>query len=337
MKRLKTVLSACTLLAGLLLTGCASLAGNTASFEKTTHNSLPPEQDRQAILAMAGEYRVHFDFAENLALAPDYELHKPHRTGGNELVIVLEDSPTRIVLQHLLVSDRGHVTKHWRQDWEWQQTDFWQFDGHYTWSKRSVTPEQVRGKWVQTVWQVDDSPRYAGIGAWDHRFGISRWTSDETRRPLPRREHTIRDDYDVMLGINRHTITPDGWSHEQNNYKLRLASADKGVSEQVLAHENGNNTYTRISDFDFSPARSYWEKTALYWQAVRDVWAEKLAAHEKLQLPWPQTEDDPVHYMIVLVQANEIGKHGDSYQSRRDLFSRALDDLLRVDDAVVSP
>lgn len=38
--------------------------------------------------------------------------------GGDEAVIVVEDSPGKIVLQHILVDTRsGHVVKRWRQDW----------------------------------------------------------------------------------------------------------------------------------------------------------------------------------------------------------------------------
>src|SRR3546814_951309 len=49
---------------------------------------------------------------------------------------------------------------------------------------------------------------------------IATWTSDLTARPLPRREYTKRDDYNVLIGINRHTITPNGWTHEQFNTKV---------------------------------------------------------------------------------------------------------------------
>ena len=27
--------------------------------------------------------------------------------------------------------------------------------------------------------------------------------------PLPRREFSVRDDYDLLVGVNRHTITPN--------------------------------------------------------------------------------------------------------------------------------
>ena len=45
----------------------------------------------------------------------------PQRSAGNEAVIVVVDTPTKIVLQHVLVDPKsGHVTKHWRQGWTYE-------------------------------------------------------------------------------------------------------------------------------------------------------------------------------------------------------------------------
>ena len=77
-----------------------------------------PAKDRAAILAMQGEYTVEFAFDETVLLAPGYERASAQRSGGDEVVIVVEDTPGKVVLQHLLVDQKGgHVTKHWRQDW----------------------------------------------------------------------------------------------------------------------------------------------------------------------------------------------------------------------------
>ncbi len=282
----------------LLLAACA-----TTPQPQVITPTTPSPADRQAILAMAGTYDVKFDFQEILALKPGYTLHKPHVSNAHELVQVLEDSPRRIVLQHLLVDKRGHVTKHWRQDWDYEQARFWSYTGGYAWQRRDVTPAEAQGRWVQTVWQVDDSPRYAGIGRWEHDNGVSRWTSDTSWRPLPRREYTERDDYDVLVTVNRHTITPAGWSHEQDSYKLDRAS------QQFLVAERGNNSYTRNTDFDFKPARDYWTKTSPYWEAVRNVWTDELARHTKVALVEPDPEDDlsdKSHFMAVMKQANDL-------------------------------
>lgn len=57
-------------------------------------------RDHDSILAMQGEYTVDFAFDETVLLKPGYERAPAMRSGGNELVIVVEDTPKRIVLQH---------------------------------------------------------------------------------------------------------------------------------------------------------------------------------------------------------------------------------------------
>ena len=59
---------------------------------------------------------------------------------------------------------------------------------------------------------------------------MARWTSDETRRPLARRDAVRHPVYDHYLGVNRHALTPDGWVHEQDNAKRRR----QGVIDELL-------------------------------------------------------------------------------------------------------
>lgn len=317
----------------LLLAACSSLPSPSPASAQSPAASnspaLPAAQDRTAILAMAGNYDVTFDFQETLALQPGYALHKPHVSHAHEYVQVLEDSPRRIVLQHILVDERGHVTKHWRQDWEYEQTRFWRYAGDYSWQRRELPAEAVRGQWVQTVWQVDDSPRYAGIGRWQHDNGVSRWTSDSTWRPLPRREHTERDDYDVLVTVNRQTITPTGWSHEQDSYKLDRKH------QKILAFERGNNRYVRNNTFDFKAGRDYWSKTAPYWEAVRAVWATEFAEHEKLGLIQPSNEEfmSNSHFMAIMKQANDLAINARPLADREAAVRATLKPFL-IEDGV---
>jgi hypothetical protein len=230
-----------------------------------------PEADRKAILAMQGEYTVDFAFDETVVLAPGYERAAPQRSGGDEVVIVLEDTPTRVVLQHILVHQpTGHVTKHWRQDWIYEAPQRWEFAADQTWRVREIPAEKTRGAWTQCVYEVSDAPRYCGTGKWNHRYGASTWTSDRTWRPLPRREYTKRDDYNAMNVENRHTITPAGWTHEQDNTKT-VRRAD-GSTERTLVRETGFNDYIRTAALDFKPAYDYWNATQDYWARVRARW-----------------------------------------------------------------
>ena len=49
------------------------------------------ERDRQAILAQAGQYRVHFDMRENVSFRADYDPLEEKLSGGSEIVRVVYD------------------------------------------------------------------------------------------------------------------------------------------------------------------------------------------------------------------------------------------------------
>ena len=238
-------------------------------------------RDHAAILAMQGEYRVSFDFEETVTLAAGYERHEPKTSGGFETVIVVENEPDHVVLQHILVAPNGFVTKHWRQDWTFETTHRFEFVADQTWEVTEIPAAERPGTWTQCVYEVSDAPRYCGTGTWNHRYGVSTWTSDRSWRPLPRREYTKRTDYNALNVENRHTITPDGWTHEQDNTKVRR---DGRRTEATLVRESGFNDYRNIEGYDFSPAYDYWEKTSAYWAQVRDAWSRRLVAGDTLVL-----------------------------------------------------
>ncbi len=228
------------------------------------------EQDRQAILAMAGNFKVTFDFIETVSFVEGYDLKDRKLSGGNEIVRVIEDSGDFISLQHILVvgGDDKFPIKHWRQDWRYEPENVLVFIGGNTWENRAVSAGQANGKWSQTVYQVDDAPRYGAVGAWSHVDGVSQWTPPAEWRPLPRRDATTRDDYHAVKAVNRHAITPYGWVHEQNNSKLVLDG-----EPQTLVREIAINTYRRSDDFPIEVGDEYWAKTADYWAGVRDKWS----------------------------------------------------------------
>jgi len=253
----------------------------------TSPEALAFQRDRQAILAMAGEFEVSFSFEETVSMQPGYSCTDVYETDARELVIVAEDRGNLISLQHILVIERGDdlppkVIKHWRQDWRFEDTELTVYRGHHTWESITLPESQVEGRWSQAVYQVDDAPRYEALGAWTHIGDSSSWESDETWRPLPRREYTKRDDYHVVVARNRHTITPDGWVHEQTNAKLVLT--DDGEPLRILAHETGLNRYKRDHEFDFSVASSYWREHEGFWREVRTAWKDVLNENGRVQI-----------------------------------------------------
>ncbi|MEM8768687.1 MAG: DUF6607 family protein [Pseudomonadota bacterium] len=245
------------------------------------------ERDRRAILAMAGPHRTSFDFIETVGFTEGYSPEAPYQSWGTEYVYVVADEPEFVSLQHILVmrmtmpdgtESEPIVVKHWRQDWRYEHRDLHVYAGKQTWTRSRLDRRDVRGQWTQTVYQVDDSPRYQASGNWQHFANYSAWESNETWRPLPRREFSVRDDYDVLIGTNRHTITPTGWVQEEDN--LKVALDEDGGRLAVLAREAGIARYERIDNFDWSAGDDYWAKTGPFWEVVRDVWAETLAAND---------------------------------------------------------
>lgn len=259
------------------------------------------DRDRAAILSMAGEFRVDFDFRETVALTPGYSLREPHHSDATEWVNVIEDRGDFIALQHILViGDEHHVVKHWRQDWQYQPAERLVFRGESRWERIPVTGAERSGAWSQTVYHVDDSPRYGGIGRWTHDGGVVAWTSNPTWRPLPRREYSTRSDYQLLDVTNRHLLTPTGWVHEQDNTK-HVLRPDGSV--QALAKETGLNTYTRIDDYDFSAGRAYWERTAPFWQEVRAAWDARLT-NGAARLALRETVEDDALFERMFALAN---------------------------------
>ncbi|MEM7010009.1 MAG: DUF6607 family protein [Verrucomicrobiota bacterium] len=232
----------------------------------------PPSADREAILGMAGEFEVLFNFEETVAYADGYKLKKPYQEDATEIVFVVEDTGSRIALQHILQTSGSRVVKHWKQIWTWEDRRLVEYQGNNHWKIRELSEDEAKGHWTQLVTQVDDSPRYEGIGEWRHDRGVSIWESNRTARPLPRREHTTRDDYEILMGVNRHVLTPHGWAHEQDN--LKLAHERDGAEEHYIVREQGVNHYDRVDDVDFSAALEYWAATESMWNQVSSLWTE---------------------------------------------------------------
>jgi len=251
------------------------------------------ERDRRAILAMAGGYRTSFDFLETVGFTPGFQPSRPYQSWGTEYIYVVEDTGAFIRLQHLMVmfvADREgkvqgpFVQKHWRQDWRYEDTDLHVFIGRNRWVRQERTADEARGRWSQAVFQVDDSPRYEALGEWEHYGSYSAWTSERTARPLPRRETTVRDDYQILEGVNRHTLTPTGWVQEEENLKLVLdAQGQPAADTPYLARALGVARYEHVVGFDFSAGDRYWQRSGGFWRDVRAAWDKVYAERDTFE------------------------------------------------------
>lgn len=236
------------------------------------------EQDKAAILKMQGCYNVTFSFAETFSPNKNYEYHNDRKyESAIEYVAVVENSENKIVLQHLLVVNDTMVIKHWRQDWLFENTELLVYDRKEgqkeIWNNISISKEKAKGTWTQKVFQVDDSPRYEGYGTWVHVDGRSFWES-KADAPLPRREHTKRDDYNVTGRFSHIELFDDGgWVLDQDNDKILREAGKKDV---LIAQEKGIERFW-TGDFNCKSPIEYWEKQQEFWKIVREVWTEKLA------------------------------------------------------------
>ncbi|MEI9926923.1 MAG: DUF6607 family protein [Sphingomonas sp.] len=255
-----------------------ALAGRPDAAHGTADAAL--DADRAAILAMAGNYKVTFDLRETTPWRADYAPIPSKILGGHESVRVIEDSGRKIVLQHLLVvaGDDGKpvVVKHWRQDWIYEPASVLVYAGQGRWNLEAVPESERHVHWSQTVWQTDDSPRYGGVGLWTDEGGIRRWQSDWTWRPLARRDAVRHPPYDRYLSINRHSPSPTGWIHWQDNIKMGLVDGKlvPFVQESVL------NTYARDDAYAVKAADDYWAATKAYWADVRTAWDKAIARNQ---------------------------------------------------------
>lgn len=238
------------------------------------------KEDKAAIKSMCGCYSIDFDYAETFPMDTSYQLRAPYQPEASaEWVFVEEESEDKIVIQHLLIVGENTIIKHWRQDWTYENNEFYHFDGDLNWKYTKVPASKVKGQWTQLVTQVDDSPRYVGSATWLHVDG-KHWWESTADAPLPRREYSKRNDYNVMQRTNRHEIMEDGWLHGQDNLKI----VRKDGKDEVLVSEKGRNYYTKIKNNNCKAAQKWWKENKDFWKLVRNEWDEIYSQKQHLHL-----------------------------------------------------
>jgi len=262
------------------------------------------KKDIASIKKMCGCFEVTFEFSETFIYSND-SLYKPSKNKtdrGLEWAQLVVDEKDKITIQHILqVGDSSdpYIVKHWRQDWLYQNQEFYLYDGDNNWKYIKVPKENVKGQWTQKVFQVDDSPRYEGSSSWVHVDGKSYW-ENYTDAPLPRRERTIRSDYNVLNRGNRHEIINNGWVHDQNNKKI-VRSEDKNV---IIAMEKGYNTYKKVNDERCKGASNWWQENKQKWEMVRLKWDDIFSKEEDLSLK-QQINDKPLFVYLFTDDYND--------------------------------
>lgn len=228
---------------------------------------------------LCGCFDIEFKYAETFSPDKNYKFHDREVLGAKELALAVERTDKKIVIQHLLVIDDSTIVKHWREDWVYEQPYIWKYQPDKKWLKTVLRPEQYKGKWTQTVWEVDDAPRYQGISDWVTTDNKTFWLNT-TDAPLPRREYTTRDDYNVLRRGNRLVLSGTGYTHEQDNDKIRKDA----VGEKLIAQEKGYNIYRKAADKDCASAAAWWKEKGVFWTTVRTEWDKVFINQNSVQL-----------------------------------------------------
>ena len=265
------------------------------------------KQDIEAIKEMCGCFEIDFKFSETFQYSNDsnYSKSKNYNAKALEYAKLIKDEKDHISIQHLLVMG-DYIIKHWRQDWVFQNKDLLKYDGNNNWKYISKTKKDVKGQWTQKVFQVDDSPRYEGSATWVHADGKSYW-ENSSYAPLPRREYTKRNDYNIMIRGNRHEITEDGWVHDQDNFKVVKDS--ESDSEVIIASEKGINSYTRVDESNCKEAIKWWDENNEKWLLVLEKWNSIYSKKDDISLR-QSVENKPLFSFLFdenVVKRDEIG------------------------------
>jgi hypothetical protein len=262
------------------------------------------QQDEKKILdKLCGCFDVSFKYAETFAPSPDYKIHDREEIAGTaELALPIEVGDKKIVIQHLLIVGNNTVVKHWREEWTYENPIIWKYKGDRKWMKETLPAEQVKGKWTQTVWEVADEPRYQGYSQFVNLDGKTIW-QNTTDAPLPRREYSVRSDYNILRRTNRINITDSGYLHEQDNQKIIRSSG----TDKLLVEEKGLNIYKKISEKECAAAKEYWEKNGTYWGKVRKIWADYIATHNSISLK-NKMDDKMLHEYLIALGKDYVAK-----------------------------
>jgi hypothetical protein len=267
------------------------------------YSSAQSKTDRQNLDMLCGCFEVEFKYAETFAPDEEYEYHNRERINyAKEIVIPVERSDKKYVIQHLLVIDDTTIIKHWREDWTYENPVLLKYSGDHTWEKQSLEPKQFKKKWTQTVWEVSDAPRYQGASEWITVDGKTFWMNT-TDAPLPRREYTKRKDYNILKRRNIISVNQNGWMHEQDNQKI----VRRNGKDTLLAEEKGMNTYKRVDDSKCEAGKVYWEKNKEYWSKVRKAWEKYLNEFAVVNVK-PLVDGKPLHQYLSEVEEEYAAK-----------------------------
>ncbi len=238
------------------------------------------------------------------ALLPGVVLLPASATTAREAVRLVEDTPSRLTLEHvLLIGEPAVAARRWRQTWLLEPTSAL----GYTWTADDTTmgtfglgPVDRTGGasalWFMRIADADDRPVLDRVGRWGHSPVWSRFEqlgpSDE---PLPRGS-AQRSEAAYLVGASRLTTTPQGWSLAQPGV-LRDEAGRAVVTLEL------RSLYRRVGERDVVAER-YGVDHDAFWSRVRSCWDRRLAGASAFTLRAADERGRPLwHAMLALASS----------------------------------
>ena len=167
------------------------------------------------------------------------------------------------------------VTKHWRQDWRYEDTRAAHVSRPEHVGDRAAVAragEGARGRRPSSRWTTRRATRRTGAGSTSAtcRAGRARRPGGRSRGASSRCARTTTSS---SARTGTRSRRPAG-SQQEDNLKVVLDERSRpAASQPVVSEELGLNRYERLERFDDSAARRYRERTEPFWEEVRAAWA----------------------------------------------------------------
>ena len=256
------------------------------------------EIGRTAINKMAGCYLVDYSYAETESLKEGYVRdNRVYDVNKNksikELIYTIEESPTKIRLQHILFGTElngklmeGSELRHQAEDWEYEAQYLYDFVRPAHWDVRDLS--RSKDTWTRRITNLDDGLRYQCSAPWREDTAHPEWTCNNYS-PIPGREFRDmgRKDYNTLDRTTRLVNYGTSWLERQNNIKtIHDVATD---TKTPLAKEEGKNWYVRLPDSECDVVRPYVKAHTPFWSLIQETWGEvldgKASFKEKVMQP----------------------------------------------------
>ena len=240
------------------------------------------EEERAAIHKMAGCYLVDYSYTETESLKEGYvrdgRVYDVNKNKSfKELIYVIEDSPTKIRLQHVLFGVQldgaimeGSQLRHQAEDWEYAADFAYDFVRPANWVVRDLRSQ--RTAWLRKITNLDDGLRYQCSAPWNTENAYPEWTCSNYA-PIPGRETRDmgRKDYNTLQRTTRIVNYGNSWLERQNNIKtIHDLATDVRTP---LAKEEGKNWYVRLPDSECEVVVPYVKAHTPFWNLLQETWA----------------------------------------------------------------